>query len=415
MIILSGVLVVAAIALLVAGIVAGNGDSAQVFGLDALVVIYISIGVSIVSALCLAIGVFLRRKELFGPGVSTAPAKKRKTRRDKRATPAPAATAGARPAGTPPEPADDGVEIPVQPVDVPGDAMVFVVRGRKRYHLDTCRQLAGRDTEELTYAEAREEGFSSCTACMPDTALAARAKAGGEKKAERAADEKGLAGLARPASAPTPLDATAEIPRAEAAEKSRRTPAGPTLMDLPVADLVRKKPDEPAPEQPEPPKDEPSRHEPPKDGPSKDESSTEAPPKDAPPKDASSKDAPPKDAFSKDAGKPEPSPVDVTADLEPPAPRHGDAEQPDEPAEVPRRAPEPEAAEEEPPAADPDGDDPQVRILSGTKRYHRTDCALIEDIGDEADDLESLSRTEAKSRGCTPCLVCQPDRERARD
>ncbi|MFV2177804.1 hypothetical protein ACFHW2_27040 [Actinomadura sp. LOL_016] len=384
MIILSGVLVVAAIALLVAGIVAGNGDSAQVFGLDALVVIYISIGVSIVSALCLAIGVFLRRKELFGPGVSTAPAKKRKPKRDKRdkrAKPAPAASGAAAPgpAGKP-ESGDDAVEIPAQPLDVPDDALVLVVRGRKRYHLDTCRQLAGRDTEELTYAEAREEGFSSCTACMPDTALAARAKTGGEKKAE----ENGLAGLARPAaahSAPTPLDATAEIPRDE---KPQRTPAGPTLLDLPVADLVKEKPDEPSPEEPERAKSESAKSEP------------------------------------EDEEKPEESPADATADLDPPAPRPRDAEQPDEPAEVPRQAPEPEAAEpkdaeEKRPAADPDGDDAQVRILSGTKRYHRTDCALIEDIGDEADDLESLSRTEAKARGCTPCLVCQPDRERARD
>ncbi|MBE1535299.1 hypothetical protein [Actinomadura algeriensis] len=401
MIILSGVLVVAAIALLVAGIVAGNGDSAQVFGLDALVVIYISIGVSIVSALCLAIGVFLRRRELFGPGVSTAPAKKRKSKRDKRAKqqPAPAAAPGARPAGTPPEPLDDAVEIPAQPVDVPDDALVFVVRGRKRYHLDTCRQLAGRDTEELTYAEAREEGFSSCTACMPDTALAARAKTepkpGKGEKAERSPDENGLAGLARPAvhSAPTPLDATAEIPRDDAAEKPRRGPAGPTLMDLPVADLVK---DEPKAKQPEPAK--PAKIE------------TPEPPK-----------AP---DLSKDAEKPadEPAPSDVTADLDTAdpdtaAPRPRDAEEPEEePAEVPRQAPEPEAAAEpEPPAEDPDGDDPQVRILSGTKRYHRTDCALIEDIGDEADDLESLSRAEAKARGCTPCLVCQPDRERARD
>jgi hypothetical protein len=58
---------------------------------------------------------------------------------------------------------------------------------------------------------------------------------------------------------------------------------------------------------------------------------------------------------------------------------------------------------------------PQVRILSGTRRYHRPDCALIEDIGDEAEDLESLSRDEAKERGCTPCLVCQPDKEHAAD
>ncbi|MFC7733165.1 hypothetical protein [Actinomadura keratinilytica] len=54
-----------------------------------------------------------------------------------------------------------------------------------------------------------------------------------------------------------------------------------------------------------------------------------------------------------------------------------------------------------------------MRILSGTKRYHRVDCALIEDIGDEAEDLETLPRAEAAARGCTPCLVCQPDRDQA--
>ncbi|MCP9954983.1 hypothetical protein LUX33_45885 [Actinomadura madurae] len=205
MIILSGVLVVVAIALLVAGIVAGNGDSAQVFGLDALVVIYISIAVSIVSALCLAIGVFLRRKELFGPGVPVAPARTtKKAKKDKRKKSTPPAPAKAAPsaleaAAPPAEPADDEVEVPVPPADVPDDALVFVVRGRKRYHLDTCRQLAGRETEELTYAEAREEGFSSCTACMPDTALAARAAASAP-----ASSDAGRAAGARPAAATGP-------------------------------------------------------------------------------------------------------------------------------------------------------------------------------------------------------------------
>ncbi|MFD0904059.1 hypothetical protein [Actinomadura sediminis] len=429
MIILSGVLVVTAIALLVAGIVAGNGDSAQVFGLDALVVIYISIGVSIVSALCLAIGVFLRRKELFGPGVSTAPAKKRKPRRDKRdkrakpAAAAPAAVPGAaKPAGTP-EPPDDAVEIPVQPVDVPDDALVFVVRGRKRYHLDTCRQLAGRETEELTYAEAREEGFSSCTACMPDTALAARAKAepkaGGGKEtkaapgeepvrtAERSgAEENGLAGLARPAPAPTSFDVTAEIPRDDAGEKPKSAPAGPTLMDLPVADLVKEKPEEPAV------RDRAERDGPDETGKDAETGKVEKTDKVG----AAESAAPAKDEQKPERPAGEPSRADAAAEQDTPAPRPRDAVAPDETAEVPRQAPEPEPVREEPPAAaDPDGDDPQVRILSGTKRYHRTDCALIEDIGDEADDLESLSRAEAKARGCTPCLVCQPDRERARD
>ncbi|MFB4307712.1 hypothetical protein [Actinomadura sp. GTD37] len=439
MIILSGVLVVVAIALLVAGIVAGNGDSAQVFGLDALVVIYISIAVSIVSALCLAIGVFLRRKELWGPGGSATPArsktaKAKKDKRRKAAPPAPAGkTAGATgaPAAAPPagDPADDALEMPAPPVDVPDDAMVFVVRGRKRYHLDTCRQLAGRDTEELTYVEAKEEGFSPCTACMPDTALAARAATsapaspGGEPGAERS--ESGLAGLAKPAPAPRPapasfdgpasfedqgsfdapgpfdrpgpLDRTAEIPRTDepaAAERPAPGPVGPTMTDMPVAGLFGKTADE-APSAPE----------------------TAAEPESA----AAEPEA--RSGWERPA---EAASPDVTVDLGPvarpgadaaaPKPRHADegAGERDafEPEPSAESEPEPSGGES---AGEPAGAGPQVRILSGTKRYHRVDCALIEDIGDEADDLESLSRTEAKSRGCTPCLVCQPDREHARD
>ncbi|TDE28171.1 hypothetical protein [Actinomadura sp. 6K520] len=401
MIILSGVLVVVAIALLVAGIVAGNGDSAEVFNLDALFVIYISIAVSIVSALCLALGVFLRRKEIF-PGAAAPPARKtRKTKKDKRKKPAPTAstaTAKSAPAATAPaaDPADDEVEIPAPPADVPDDALVFVVRGRKRYHLDTCRQLAGRETEELTYAEAKEEGFSPCTACMPDTALAARAAASAPASpdastagkdgtpppkpgAER--PEGGLAGIAKPAPtpapAPTSFDKTAEIPRPDPADEPERPapgPAGPTLTDMPVASLFTpQRPAEPEPKAPA----------------------------------AEEEPAEPASASADVTPDPEPAPDDAApaADTAPEAaaPRPRDADDENEDAPAPQPAPE----------ADDDG--PQVRILSGTKRYHRTDCALIEDIGDEADDLESLSRGEAKSRGCTPCLVCQPDRERARD
>ncbi|MGW3770524.1 hypothetical protein [Actinomadura verrucosospora] len=428
MIILSGVLVVVAIALLVAGIVAGNGDSAQVFGLDALVVIYISIAVSIVSAVCLAIGVFLRRKELFGPGASPTPArpsrKAQKAKKDKRAKggeSAPAASApakdaqGAAKAEPPADPADTEVEIPAPAVDVPDDALVFVVRGRKRYHLDTCRQLAGRDTEELTYAEAKEEGFSPCTACMPDTALAARAAASApasadasktaetapaaRKPAERS--ESGLAGLAKPAPTsfdkpgasgrpgapdklgapdkPGAFDKTAEIPRAgepaddadrsaEDAGAPKRGAAVPTRTDMPVAGLFAS-------------------------GASEEPSTA---PETADPADAETDDRP----GAEPGAAAESAPPDVTVDL----------------GTAPFGGPDTDDAPAPEPEPDEAGDDgPQVRILSGTKRYHRVDCALIEDIGDEADDLESLSRAEAKARGCTPCLVCQPDREHARD
>ncbi|HEY8481605.1 MAG TPA: hypothetical protein VIL71_17405 [Spirillospora sp.] len=510
MIILSGVLVMVAIALLVAGIVAGNGESAEVFGLDALFVIYISIAVSIVSALCLAIGVFLRRKELFGPGVAPAapPRRAAGSRKDRRKRPAPAeAAANAGPAATTAgpaattapattvtavDPADDAMETPPPPADVPEDALVYVVRGRKRYHLDTCRQLAGREREELTYAEAREEGFSSCTACMPDTALAARAAAtvpaspgtgkakdetkDREKDAARPAErgagrpKDGLAGLAKPGPTPSPpsaaFDKTAEIPRTDSAadapgrEPARPAPgpAGPTLTDLPVGSAHRAGrpaepttredpvvPAEPAPAEPEPAasahadtasteppaatgstastdsraSDEPAaadsalaekpdeEHE----AAESDTSSTEAAPASS---DGTAADADPAPGASQETVTlAEPGPAsEVTA----PKPRDAD----DEDDAAADAAPEPASSAGTDPAADADadtetGEGPQVRILSGTKPYHRTDCALIEDIGDEADDLETLSRAEAKARGCTPCLVCQPDREHARD
>ncbi|TYK47836.1 hypothetical protein [Actinomadura decatromicini] len=424
MIILSGVLVVVAIALLVAGIVAGNGDSAQVFGLDALVVIYISIAVSIVSALCLTIGVFLRRKELFGTGAVTQPSRKaRKADKPKRAKGGkavpPAAAANARgvpdargPAADP----DDAVEIPAPPADVPDDALVFVVRGRKRYHLDTCRQLAGRETEELTYAEAKEEGFSPCTACLPDTALAARAAASAPASSDAsgaagdrtpspkpgtARSDGGLVGLAKqppsppsPHAAPTAFDTTAELPRAErpAEPEPPRAPANPTLTDLPVASLA---PAEEAPRPAERP--EPAAPEPEEDS--------------APEPAAEAEPAPPAEPAAETSTPAEPEPETAAeAPVEPAAPQPRDSGDADVPHEGAQTDADADAA-----PAESEGDDLQVRILSGTKRYHRTDCALIEDIGDEADDLESLSRAEAKSRGCTPCLVCQPDRERARD
>lgn len=42
---------------------------------------------------------------------------------------------------------------------------VYVIPGRKRFHLAGCRILEGRSQEELTLADAEDEGFSSCTSC----------------------------------------------------------------------------------------------------------------------------------------------------------------------------------------------------------------------------------------------------------
>lgn len=50
----------------------------------------------------------------------------------------------------------------------------------------------------------------------------------------------------------------------------------------------------------------------------------------------------------------------------------------------------------------------QVIIVQGIARYHRRGCTLIRFLSD--DDLESLSRQEAMAEGCVPCKACQPDK-----
>ncbi|WP_026341277.1 hypothetical protein [Actinomadura atramentaria] len=482
MIILSGVLVVVAIALLVAGIVAGEGTSAQVFGQDALNVIYVSIGVSIVSLLCLIIGVVLRRGELFGSGAATAAARKRQAKKkDAKA----GRRAPAKADDTAGDGDDEGLPLPAQPLEVPSDAVVHVVRGRRRYHLDTCRQLAGREADELTYAEAREEGFSPCTACMPDTALAARAAvsvpAAPAAERDAVADSGSGGGLGTSpgtgdgpvgdaggnAPSPAPVDPglTAPLP-------SRSEPA-----PAPVAPAYEEPAAAPADEPAAPSSDTgwsaatslskaPAHTDEPRVDPLADplggpaaEAPLEAPaPGPLPsawPAPGGSLPSEPADAEPYAAEEPPVRPTLTDTPAEPPAaPRPRASEPAETPQDTPVLGHEPAAAD---PLTDPlaalpttgsystdsfgtdsygtdsygsgssgtgsagtassggTADDEQVRILSGTKRYHRVDCALIEDIGDEADDLESLPRAEAKARGCTPCLVCQPDREHARD
>ncbi|MCO5985521.1 hypothetical protein NE235_05310 [Actinoallomurus spadix] len=613
MIILSGVLVVLAIALLVTGIVTGNTGH-EILGLDGLKLIYVSIGVSIVSALFLAVGVFLRRKELFG--TTTAPANaKASAGRTTTARPVKAkARVGA---------GDDAAIIPAtsaSPADVPDETTVYVVPGRKRYHLETCRQLAGRDKEELTFVEAREEGFTPCTACLPDTALAARAAL--TDTAEQRSADIATAADTRPQSPPAePVDVTrtdipvtralpaSEPPSAEErdgltaarattdeteaprsvdedvrdaesattppsdaerttadvteeppAERSRRrsrslfepldraetTPEDTTAAgtaeetaagsataetrttgsadaahrdDEPgvarstdeseaseprddahdgadeAADVVAVTREVPRPGTPEGETAEPEAADR-ETTDTRETEHTDAETRDAEPVDDEPVDDEPADVAPADADTPDAEPADAEA---PPtetddsamtesAPEadesESDAAASDEhdepaddstvaeeatgeeatgeeatgeeatgeepagdstpaqtaqhtelaPAEPAEQAPEAatdeetdkaEKVEERAEAADAvekataesadesDGVEaaggPTVRILSGTKRYHRSDCALIEDIADDADDLESLSREAARERGCTPCLVCQPD------
>lgn len=482
MIILSGVLVVLAIALLVTGIVTGNTGH-EVAGLDGLKLIYVSIGVSIISALCLAIGVFLRRKELFGSADSVASTKRSAATRS---TTKAARTAKAKArvgAG------DDAPAVPVTPAaatEVPAETSVFVVPGRKRYHLETCRQLAGRDKEELTFVEAREEGFTACTACLPDTALAARAAlsdtdadSSPTESIDSVSDTTDLTAAGDDPSLVTridlpvtELDTDTELDRDRDAglethedEPAAESPAAAELTEAPESDVVSETEtsadtaqfdevleteaaSEPATERPLARSRslfEPLDHEDSTD--TEDTATTEdATTEDATP-DEDLADGPALSAIEGEGttadrhveAEPEhaepvdESPAESVAATETSVTEGEATDEPVDEAEHDSGTPEAtdtativddsspaDEAEDEAHRDDADHDDaataghpdlPFVRILSGTKRYHRPDCALIEDIAEDADDMETVSPAEAKERGCTPCLVCQPDKD----
>jgi hypothetical protein len=355
-IILSGVLVVIAIALLVAGIVVGETGGQIAGWLDGMTVIYMSIAVSIVSFLCLLVGVFLRRKELFGTGLPAAPSE---TSRRKAKGRSRHKAAGARG-----EPSATAV---LPSPSVPSESTVFIIPGRKRYHLASCRQLAGRDKEELTFEEAREEGFTPCTACIPDTALAARAAAGDTASTPPEAGESGGS-------------ATEPGPGGTSAATGMTGAAGTALGAEGGAGTAAENPGSAR-------------------GPFEARGRSGVFGRETPPAD------PPGVAAAPAAG----AAADTVGNVRV---RH--------PATDPTGAARPQTPAGSGGApgggAAGAGSAAQVRVLSGTRRYHRPDCALIEDIAGEesADDLETLSAEAARAKGYTACLVCRPDREHAR-
>ncbi|AIJ23311.1 hypothetical protein [Amycolatopsis methanolica] len=68
---------------------------------------------------------------------------------------------------TPGRPAEDTDAAPAE--ETPD--LVVVVAGRRRYHRADCAALDGTEGDELTPAEAVEEGFSPCTRCHPEPEL----------------------------------------------------------------------------------------------------------------------------------------------------------------------------------------------------------------------------------------------------
>ncbi len=233
MIVVSGVLVLVALALLIAGLVVSGG----------LALIYASIGVSVVSGLCLLVGVRQRTEPASaqpaqamagaGGASATVAAPESAAEAEPRTVAAPVA---AEPGPEPSQPGEAGQpHVPeaatpaADEAEVEAEAAVFIVPGRARYHLDGCRYLSGREVDELDIAEAVEEGYTPCGVCRPDEAFIAEPEEGepAEELAEQ--DEVDDADLEEE-----------EEPEAEAVEEPEEPeepePAGPATS---ATDLLR--------------------------------------------------------------------------------------------------------------------------------------------------------------------------------
>jgi hypothetical protein len=69
------------------------------------------------------------------------------------------------PAGSPAGTADDA---PAEPLAADE---VWVVDGRPRYHLQGCATIAGQPAEQISLAQAKQDGFIACSLCAPTTAV----------------------------------------------------------------------------------------------------------------------------------------------------------------------------------------------------------------------------------------------------
>lgn len=190
MIVVSGVLVLVALVFLVIGL----------FG-EGLTLIWLSIGTSLVAGVFLLLGALQRR-----------------------GTPATAADSGPtgpemleRVTAVSVRPREDAATEDVAEAPASGGQLVAVVPGRPRYHVDSCRFLAGRpDVEKVDVEMARGEGYTACGVCKPDQALAAAAEASLPAAEEAMADE--------PEST-TDVEETAILAETAAPGRARKAPA----------------------------------------------------------------------------------------------------------------------------------------------------------------------------------------------
>lgn len=190
MIAISALLVLVAIVALAVGFTGSSLDPG--LATTGMILVYVSIGLCVVAGVLLIVGYVSGRRK----ATKRRPGRPGRTsgRKARGGAPRSGGGGGRKPDGRRKAPTRKAAKaggraatasgaVGVLDGDVPDDAGVVVVPGRLRYHLSSCRQVGGRDTEELTVAEAREQGYVACTACRPDSVLAARAEGETESKA----------------------------------------------------------------------------------------------------------------------------------------------------------------------------------------------------------------------------------------
>lgn len=354
MIVISGGLVLIAALLLVLGIATPH-----------ISLVYAAIGLSIVSAVFLLVGVFQRPAPVSEPRESDREGTRRQASPRDDEAPRPARTSVAMSKEAEPEefePADqdeptghidlvdaeaaDGDEIsadfPLEKADADFEgrsgatnADVLVISGRPRYHVGGCAYVEGNDdSEPLEINEARELGFTPCGACRPNETLA-RSAAGKEQAAHPKPSPVRVSEPVTASYEPAPVPVAAVAPVAD--PQQNHVAASPQVRE-PVAYAPPQAPAEPQAVEPQAPVTAPQAAQP-----------TQAP-----------------------------APVAQPPVAQPPA--------------------------AEPPAAGRAGRAARtVRAVASTKEYHRPDCEML--TGAEP---EEITKVAAIRQGYLACGICKP-------
>jgi hypothetical protein len=394
--VISGALVLVAAVLLVVGII------------SSITLVYAAIGLSIVSAVFLLVGVFQRPPPAAEPRESESDFTRRSPSRDEdaesdRLTKKPARVASsydpepeADEADDPPghidlvdaerdeseyEDADAVEEIaadfPLEKANADFEARsaatgadVLVISGRPRYHVGGCEFVEGNDdSEPLEINEARELGFTPCGACRPNETLA-RSAAGKEHAPAPTPTPAPSVSSPEPEPEPEPAPVAVAEPQTTSFE-----PAPVTVAAAPVSTVG---------------------------DPQQNNHRTRRTPtrkRTAPATEAAETAA----QVAAPAPPAEPAAPAPPAQPAPPAPPPV-ATEPEPAAAAPAvAAPPAAAAAPEVPAAGRAARSKTVLAVASTKEYHRAGCELL--VGAET---EEMTRASAIRQAYLACGVCRP-------